>query len=53
MYCTWNVTVNSSIASELSYESSDAIEEFTVTFQVQWVNSLAKGAEGQLEAENT
>ena len=38
---------------DLSYESSDAIEEFTVTFQVQWFNSLAKGAEGQLEAENT
>ena len=38
---------------DLSYESSDAIEEFTVTFQVQWFNSLAKGAEGQVEAENT
>ena len=25
---------------DLSYESSDAIEEFTVTFQVQWFSSL-------------
>ena len=27
---------------DLSYESSDAIEEFTVTFQVQWFSSLDK-----------
>ena len=38
---------------DLSYESSDAIEEFTVTFQIQYFNSIAKGTESQLEAENT
>ena len=27
---------------DLSYESSDAIEEFTVTFQVQWFSSIDK-----------
>ena len=38
---------------DLSYESSDAIEEFTVTFQIQYFTSIAKGQETQLEAENT
>jgi len=38
---------------DLSYESSDAIEEFTVTFQIQYFTSIAKGTEPQVEAENT
>ena len=30
---------------DLSYESSDAIEEFTVTFQVQYMEILGAGTE--------
>ena len=36
---------------DLSYESSDAIEEFTVTFQIQYFTSIAKNA--QQETENS
>ena len=36
---------------DLSYESSDAIEEFTVTFQIQYFESIAKNA--QQETENS
>ena len=36
---------------DLSYESSDAIEEFTVTFQIQYFESIAK--DGQQETENS
>ena len=36
---------------DLSYDSSDAIEEFTVTFQIQFFQSIAKNA--QLETENS
>ena len=35
---------------DLSYETSDAIEEFTVTFQIQYFESIAKNA--QQETEN-
>ena len=38
-------------AIDLSYDSSDAIEEFTVTFQIQFFQSIAKNA--QLETENS
>ena len=39
---------------DLSYDSSDAIEEFTVTFQVQFFESQAPGAAGrQQEAGDT
>jgi len=38
-------------AIDLSYDSSDAIEEFTVTFQIQFFQSIAKNA--QQETENT
>ena len=37
---------------DLSYESSDAIEEFTVTFQIQYFRSIASGTESQQELEN-
>ena len=36
---------------DLSYETSDAIEEFTVTFQIQYFESIAKNA--QQETENS
>ena len=36
---------------DLSYESSDAIEEFTVTFQIQFFQSVARNA--QQETENS
>ena len=36
---------------DLSYESSDAIEEFTVTFQIQYFESIAKNQ--QQETENS
>ena len=36
---------------DLSYESSDAIEEFTVTFQIQYFESIAKNS--QQETENS
>ena len=36
---------------DLSYESSDAIEEFTVTFQIQYFESIAKNP--QQETENS
>ena len=36
---------------DLSYETSDAIEEFTVTFQIQYFESIAKDA--QQETENS
>ena len=38
-------------AIDLSYDTSDAIEEFTVTFQIQFFQSVAKNA--QQETENT
>ena len=38
-------------AIDLSYDSSDAIEEFTVTFQIQFFQSVARNA--QLETENS
>ena len=38
-------------AIDLSYDSSDAIEEFTVTFQIQFFQSVARNA--QQETENT
>ena len=38
-------------AIDLSYDSSDAIEEFTVTFQIQFFQSIARNA--QLETENS
>ena len=34
---------------DLSYESSDAIEEFTVTFQIQYFTSIAIPAQQELE----
>ena len=36
---------------DLSYESSDAIEEFTVTFQIQYFESIPKNS--QQETENS
>ena len=38
-------------AIDLSYDTSDAIEEFTVTFQIQFFQSIAKNA--QQETENS
>ena len=38
---------------DLSYESSDAIEEFTVTFQVQYTNSSTFNADGQTQTPST
>ena len=38
-------------AIDLSYDSSDEIEEFTVTFQIQFFQSVARNA--QQETENT
>ena len=35
---------------DLSYESSDAIEEFTVTFQVQYTNSSTFNADGATQS---
>ncbi len=36
---------------DLSYESSDAIEEFTVTFQVQYINSSTFNDDGTLAGQ--
>ena len=38
-------------AIDLSYDTSDAIEEFTVTFQIQFFQSIARNA--QQETENS
>ena len=38
-------------AFDLSYDTSDAIEEFTVTFQIQFFQSIARNA--QQETENS